>query len=169
MEHRNNGTTLIMGVGNVLLGDEGFGVHVARRLKQMGLPGNVKIEEGGVGGFDLLGHLDGVTRLLVVDVMMADIPPGEVRLLKLGPELAEPGKTILSFHQVGILELIRMWSLIGPEPDTYLLVSRPQNLGISMELSPLLQNAADKAVRMVEILVHNEFTGLERSGYLCTL
>ena len=169
MEHRNNGTTLIMGVGNVLLGDEGFGVHVARRLKQMGLPGNVKIEEGGVGGFDLLGLLDGVTRLLVIDVMMADIPPGEIRLFKLGPELAEPGKTILSFHQVGILELIRMWSLIGPEPDTYLLVSRPQNLGISMELSPLLQNAADKAVRMVENLVHNEFTGLERSGYLCTL
>jgi hydrogenase maturation protease len=168
MQHLNNGTTLIMGLGNVLLGDEGFGIHVARRLKQVRLPDHVKIEEGGVGGFDLLGYLNGVTRLLVIDVMMADMPPGELRLIKLGPELAEPGKTILSFHQVGVLELIRMWSLIGPEPDTYLLVTRPQKIEVCMELSPSLQHAAGRAAKLVEDIVREEFAGLERSGYLCT-
>jgi hydrogenase maturation protease len=169
MQDRDNGTTLIMGLGNLLLGDEGFGVHVVRRLKLMNLPGDIKIEEGGVGGFDLLGYLDGVTTLLVIDVMIADIPPGELRLIKLGPELAEPGKTILSFHQVGVLDLIQMWGLIGPVPDTYLLVTRPQYLGICMELSPLCEHAAGQAVSMIERFAQEGFAGLERSGYLCTL
>ena len=167
MQQKDNGITLIMGLGNELLGDEGFGIHVARRLKQVRLPGHVKIAEGGVGGFDLLGYLDGVTRLLVIDVMVADMPPGDLRLIKLGPELTEPGKTILSFHQVGVLDIIRMWSLIGTEPDTYLLVTRPQSLGVCMELSPLLRNTAEQAVSMIEQLVHGKFRGLERSGYLC--
>ncbi|MBL7209032.1 MAG: hydrogenase maturation protease, partial [Dehalococcoidia bacterium] len=61
-----DGTTMVLGVGNLLLGDEGFGVHVVRRLKERKLPGHVRVEEGGVGGFNLLGYLDGVKRLLVV-------------------------------------------------------------------------------------------------------
>ena len=46
---------LILGVGNLILGDEGFGVHVARRLKESGLPAGIDVTEGHVGGFDLLG------------------------------------------------------------------------------------------------------------------
>ena len=164
-----NGTTLIMGLGNVLLGDEGFGIHVARLLKSSGLPDYVRIEEGGVGGFDLLGYLEGVDRLFVIDVMMTDLLPGELRLYKLGSELLEPGKTILSFHQVGVQELLQMWSLIGSPPDTFLLVTRPENVNVSVSLSPSLQGAVVKAVKLVEQLVHDEFTGLERSSYLCTL
>ena len=72
----------------------------------------IKVEEGGVGGFDLLGTLEGIQRVIVVDVMMADIEPGNVRLYK-GRDLAEPGKRIVSFHQIGVLELVQMWGLLG--------------------------------------------------------
>jgi hydrogenase maturation protease len=162
-------TTLILGVGNVIMGDEGFGVHVIRKLKEAELPPDIRVEEGGVGGFNLLGSLEGVGRLIVVDVMAANIAPGEVCLFRPGPDFAESGKKIISFHQVGVLELVQMWGLLGYEPEIYFLVTRPEKLEWSMELSPPVQSAADKAIRLLKKLCHDNFAGLERSVSLCTL
>ena len=147
-----DGTTMVLGVGNLLLGDEGFGVHVVRRLKERKLPGHVRVEEGGVGGFNLLGYLDGVKRLLVVDVMMMDSPPGELIVFGPGEKPEEPGKCILSFHQVGVLELVQMWSLLGYQPEVSFVVTRPEKLEWSTELSPALQNAVEKAANLIERL-----------------
>jgi len=160
-------TTLIMGLGNILLGDEGFGVHVARRLRESELPDYVRIEEGGVGGFSLLGYLDGVERLVVVDAMMLDSPPGELLLWKPGPDFHEPGKNIVSFHQVGVIELVNMWGLLEHEPEILFLVTRPEKLEPGMELSPALQRAAEQAARLIKSLCENNFADLERSKDLC--
>jgi hydrogenase maturation protease len=81
------GTTLIMGLGNVLLGDDGFGVHVIRHLKETVLPDNIRLIEGGVGGFNLLGYLEGVQRLVIVDAMIVDLTLGEVCLFQPGERL----------------------------------------------------------------------------------
>lgn len=168
-EEIRSGVTLILGVGNIIMGDEGFGVHVVRRLKEAGLAPDVKVEEGGVGGFNLLGSLEGIRRVIVVDVMMVDIPPGEVRLFRPEPGFGEPGKNIVSFHQVGALELVRMWGLLGYEPDIYFLVTRPEKLEWGMELSPGVQSAADKAIRLLQEVCRDNFTSLERNVSLCTL
>ena len=161
-------TTLVLGIGNILLGDEGFGVHVARGLKDIELPDNVRIEEGGVGGFNLLGLLEGVRRLVVVDVMMTDIPAGELLLFKPGLDFTEPGKRIISFHQVGVIELVQMWGLLGYKPELFFLVTRPEKMEWSMELSPPLCNAASKAIKLITELCWNNFTGFERRQELCT-
>jgi hydrogenase maturation protease len=161
--------TLILGVGNIIMGDEGFGVHVARRLKEMELPANVRVEEGGVGGFNLLGSLDGIKRLIVVDVMMIDKTPGELLLFKPGPGLIEPDKKIISFHQVGVLELVQMWGLLDYQPEIFFMVTRPEKLEWGMELSPTVQLAAEKATRLLGEFCLNNFAALERSASLCTL
>jgi len=163
----NEPTTLILGLGNILLGDEGFGVHVARRLRELKLPDNVRVEEGGTGGFNLLGHLDGVERLVVVDAMMLDSSPGELLLWKPGPNFRESGKNIISFHQVGIIELVHMWGLLGHEPEILFLVTRPEKMEASMELSPCLRSAAGQAAKLIEKLCANNFADLERSKDLC--
>jgi hydrogenase maturation protease len=147
---------MILGIGNVLLSDEGFGVHVARRLKQMKLPDNVRVEEGGVGGFNLLGHLEGVDKLLVVDVMWMNTPPGELYIVNPEQELKEPGKQIVSFHQIGVLELVQLGKLIGNNPEVTYLVTRPEKMTWSTELSPALQSALEKAVNLL-IKKCNEF------------
>ena len=161
--------TLILGVGNTIMGDEGFGVHVAQRLREAEPPANVIIEEGGVGGFNLLGSLDGIKRVIVVDVMMADVTPGDVLLFKPGPDFGEPGKRIISFHQVGVLELVQLWSLLGYETEVFFLVTRPEKLEWSTELSPSVRTAAEKAVGLIKELSMDNFADLERSGSLCTL
>ena len=157
------GTTLIMGLGNVLLGDEGFGVHVARRLKEIQLPERVRVEEGGVAGLNLLGYLEGVEKLVFVDAMMLDSPPGELMLWRPGLDFRETGKNIVSFHQVGVMELVRIWGLLGHEPETLFLVARPEKMEPGMELSPALQRAAERAAEIIEKLVGNNFADLERS------
>jgi len=167
-EHAEPPTTLILGVGNVIMGDEGFGVHVARRLKENDLPDDIRVEEGGVGGFNLLGSLEGISRIIVVDVMMMDIAPGEIYLFRPGPDFAEPGKRIISFHQVGVLELVQMWSLLGNQPEIFFLVTRPQRLEWGTELSAPVKEAADKAVSLLKELCHDNFASLERSLNVCT-
>jgi len=151
-ENAANGTTMVLGVGNLLLGDEGFGIHVVRRLKEVELPSHVRIVEGGVGGFNLLGHLDGVKRLLVVDVMMMESPPGKLHLFKSEQKLEEPGKRILSFHQVGVLELVQMGELIDYKPEVIFLVTRPEKMEWSTELSPPLQSAVHEATELIQHL-----------------
>jgi hydrogenase maturation protease len=162
-------TTLVLGVGNVIMGDEGFGPEVIRALGESGLPAGVRLEEGGVGGFNLLGSLEGIERLIVIDVMMTDVAPGEVRFFKPGPGFAEPGKRVISFHQVGVLELLQMWGLLGHEPEIYFLVTRPERLEWSTELSPPVRRAAGKAVRLVHSLAADNFAALERSQSPCTI
>ncbi|MFC2067214.1 hydrogenase maturation protease [Chloroflexota bacterium] len=156
-------------MGNILLGDEGFGVHVARRLREFELPDYVRVEEGGVGGFNLLGYLKGVERLLVVDAMILDSPPGELLLWKPEPHFRESGKNIISFHQVGIIELVHMWGLLGYEPEILFLVTRPEKMEPSMALTPCLQSAAGQAAKLLEKLCVNDSANLERSKDLCTL
>jgi len=157
-------TALVLGLGNVLMGDEGFGVHVAHRLQMCELPHCVRVVEGGVGGFNLLGCLEGVKRLIIVDVMMHESPPGQLVLLKPGTKLDESGKRLMSFHQIGVLELLKMWSLIGDEPEIYLLVTRPESLEWSTELSPALQAACTEAVEIIKDLC---IKSVERNYQIC--
>jgi hydrogenase maturation protease len=155
-------TTMILGAGNIAVGDEGFGVHVARRLAKTQLPPHIKVLEGGVGGFDLLGPLEGVDRLIVVDIMALDKPAGDLFLFKPGGTSIEPGKKVVSFHQVGILELIQIAAVIGRSPEVYFLVTPPETLGWSFDLSPILSKAADSAAEFLENMIREEFAGLQK-------
>jgi hydrogenase maturation protease len=151
----DNRSTLVLGLGNILLGDEGFGVHVVRRLQGCGLSDAVRVVEGGVGGFNLLGYLEGVKRLIIVDVMIYDSPPGQLLLIENGNNLDEPGKRLMSCHQIGVLELLKTWSLIGEMPEVYLLATVPERLEWNTELSPALQTACARAVEVIKRLCVN--------------
>ena len=161
--------TLILGVGNIVMCDEGFGVHVARELMDANFPPHVRVEEGGVGGFNLLGTLEDVQRVIVIDVMMMDLAPGEICFFKPGPGFGEPGKNIVSFHQVGVLELVQMWELLGHHPEVFFLVTRPEKLEWGMEMSPSVATAAAKAADFLREACRDNFTMLERSVNSCSL
>jgi hydrogenase maturation protease len=145
--------TMVLGIGNIIMGDEGFGLHVIRRLKEIGLSENIILEEGGVGGFNLLNDLQGIKRLVVVDIMMLPLPPGELKVFEPGNPPTEPGKAIVSFHQIGVLELVNIWTMMGnQEPEVTFVVTRPQTIQWGMELSEPLRPAVDKAANMIKNL-----------------
>lgn len=142
------GKRLILGIGNLLLRDEGVGVHVAKILEEMSLPEGVEVVEGGTLGFDLLGYFEGVEKLVVVDALKGGGEPGSIYKVK--PEQLKASKDRpLSLHQLGFLEVWEMARLLGFEPEVVIIGVEPKDLGWGMELSPEVESKLQKVVEVV--------------------
>lgn len=129
---------LILGVGNLLLGDEGVGVHVAQQLLQLPLPGNVEVLDGGTVGYELLPYLEGKAQVILVDAVHADCEPGTLlRFDEADAELQWP--LSYSSHQSGLRELLNGAKMLVPPPEivVYGIVPRDMyrlTIGLSREV-----------------------------------
>jgi hydrogenase maturation protease len=113
--------TLVLGLGNILLHDDGVGVWVAESLaRRFVFPPDVTVLEGGTLGLDLLPRLDGVERLLVIDAVKLGRPPGEIVRLE-GDEVPAALDVKISPHQVGVQDLLAAARLLGSEPPRVVL------------------------------------------------
>jgi hydrogenase maturation protease len=143
--------TLVLGLGNILLGDEGVGVRVIERLlEQVELPEGVRVLDGGTLGLDLLPYLEDAARLLVVDAAQARKPAGTlVRLTgKEIPIFLDASK--VSPHQEGLQDLLAVAALKGYLPEEVVFLGvQVGSLGVSLELSPAVAAQVDPVVERV--------------------
>lgn len=148
---------MVMGVGNLLLGDEGFGIHIIRELEKLKLPKNVELLDGGVLGPNLLGYIDNLDKLIIIDVVNAGAKPGTI--FKIKPEQIKEAsqKYISSFHQIGILEAIDMAKILGKEFETIIFAIKPKSIEIGMQLSRELKEKIPEMIKLVlnEIKISN--------------
>lgn len=113
--------TLVIGLGNILLGDEGLGVRAYERLcARYQLPPEIEAMDGGTLGMMLLPYLDGVTDLLLMDAVSSGAPPGTLVRLE-GEELKTALALKMSMHQVGLQELLAISSIQGSLPQRIVL------------------------------------------------
>jgi hydrogenase maturation protease len=143
---RTNGKYLIVGIGNVLMGDEGVGVHVARRLDADGLPAHVDVLDGGTGGLHLLEPLQRADTVILIDATVDGAPPGTVRRLR--PRFSKDYPRTLTAHDIGLKDLLDAMYVLGDAPDVTLLavsIEHPQTLGT--ELSPAVAAAVPGLAR----------------------
>jgi hydrogenase maturation protease len=134
---------LILGVGNPLFGDDGFGIEVIRRLRDLDLPAEVM--DGGTAGIYLLPELEGRDRVLIVDAIRFDAPPGTLLRLE-GAQIPKAFGLKLSEHQVTLKETLALLDLIGGTPrEVVVLGVQPERLAFAEPLS----EAAEKAIPMV--------------------
>jgi hydrogenase maturation protease len=143
---------VILGVGNVLLSDEGVGVHVANELIKMELPANVSVVEGGTDGFRLLNVITEADRLIVVDAVKGGGEPGTIYRFDINDVRNSPSGFKTSVHQIGILEVIDLSGLIGKTPHTTVIGVEPKSLEMSLELSPEIK---DKLPRVIELVLED--------------
>lgn len=141
---------VVLGVGNLLLSDEGVGVHVANKLMEMDLPSVVQVVEGGTDGFRLMNIVTEADRLIVVDAVKGGGPPGSIYRFGVKDAQTYPDAYKTSVHQIGILEVIHLSELIGKTPETTIIGVEPKSLDIGMELSPEVHA---KLSRIVELVV----------------
>jgi len=140
---------LILGIGNLLLGDEGVGVHAARTLATMPLPENVQVVDGGTGGFHLLSLFSDNDVLLLIDATLDDNPPGTVRELR--PRFANEYPRTLSAHDIGLRDLVETAALTGAHPDVHLIIVSIRSLqSMSTELSPSVAAAIPDVIARVQ-------------------
>lgn len=112
--------TLILGLGNVLLQDEGIGVHTLRELEQQSWPDNVDLLDGGTGGFVLLSLFQEYKNMVIIDATLSKEPEGTIKVLK--PKFAKDFPKSLSTHELGLKDMIESSILLGKVPDISLVV-----------------------------------------------
>ena len=133
--------TLILGIGNVLLSDEGFGVHFIRHLQQSyRFPEQVELFDGGTLGLLVAHQLEEAGRVYIVDALAADGAAGDCRRFTKEDFLLGRIPVKLSPHQVGVQEMLLVSELRGCAPsEVHLLGVIPGCLKPGLELTPPLQ------------------------------
>lgn len=128
---------LVLGVGNVLLSDEGLGIHALEQLQQRyRLPAQVEVIDGGTSGMDLLDQLAGRACVVLVDAVNTGAAPGSVVRLD-GATLPAFFRSKVSPHQLGLCDLLAILELRGEAPAELILHGMvPVSLGTRLGLSP---------------------------------
>ena len=143
---------LIMGVGNVLMGDEGVGVHAVRLLDERAWPAGVSLLDGGTGGFHLLSHVGACDILIMIDATLDGRPPGTVAVVE--PRYASDFPRALSAHDIGLKDLVDSAAILGSLPRVLLVTVSVESLQpMQMTLSPAVEASLPEVVAAVERLV----------------
>ena len=152
---------LVAGIGNIFLGDDGFGVDVARRLATRKLPAEVRVTDFGIRGFDLAYALqDGYETTILVDACPRGETPGTLFVIE--PDLKalddpEAPQAVVEAHSINPMSVLRMARAMNIEPKNVLLVGcEPASLGGEqgeMGLSAPVERAVEDAVKLVESLI----------------
>ena len=143
---------LVLGVGNVLVGDEGVGVHALRALEQERWPRGVCLVDGGTGGLHLLGLLHGYPRVILIDATRDGAPPGTVAQFR--ARVADDLPSALGAHDLGLRDLIAAAALLGPLPEIEVITVSVAHLKpMTLELSPPVAAAVPEVARRVRALV----------------
>jgi len=141
---------IVLGLGNILLRDEGVGVRVIEALAQRYvLPAGVEMVDGGTVGMDLLDTLAGCDHLLICDAVKTGAPPGSVVKLVDG-QVPALFQTRYSPHQIGLSEVLATLTLTDEAPAAVTLIGIvPADLDLGIELSPLVAAAVQPAVERI--------------------
>jgi len=132
--------TLILGVGNYLMGDEGLGVHLAQQLKEEIEPSIADVLDGGTAGFQLMEYIESYPRVILIDATLDDKPAGTIQLIR--PKFASDFPKAMSTHEIGLKDLIESLALLDQLPDVYLFVVSVKTIQpLSIDLSPEVQLA----------------------------
>lgn len=143
-----NEKILILGVGNLLLKDEGVGIHVIRALENEELPPDVSLMDGGTGGLHLIAWIQDYDRIIMVDATLDDNPPGTIRLIR--PRYATDFPPLMSAHEIGLRDMIEAMILTGKLPDIQLIVISAADISeVGMELTPVVEAAVPKVVELI--------------------
>ena len=144
-----NKDILVLGVGNLLLKDEGVGIHVIQALEKEGLPPNVSLMDGGTGGLHLIGWIQDYNRIIMVDATLDHNPPGTIRLIR--PRYATDFPPLMSAHEIGLRDMIDAMILTEKLPDIQLIVVSAEDISeVGMDLTPIVQAAVPKVVKMIK-------------------
>ena len=160
--------TLVLGIGNILLQDEGIGVHVVQDLETgYRLAPGVEVLDGGTSGMDLLDMVADRDHLIVVDAVQTGDPPGTLVVLR-DQQVRAFFRAKISPHQLGLSDLLAALALMERSPKRLSLVGMiPETMETGLELSATV--AARRADMLAQVLAELEANGqgaraLQRTG-----
>ena len=140
----------MLGIGNVIMGDEGVGVHVVRELEKLSLPQNVGCLDGGTGGFILLEPLQQADRIILIDAAMDGNAIGTVT--RTTPKFSKDYPPTMTAHDIGMKDLLDVFYIQGGDREVilYTITIDPRQ-PIAMDLSEQVERAKSEAVERIRL------------------
>jgi len=150
---QNQLKTVVMGTGNVLMGDDGIGVHGIRALAKEKLPPHVELIDGGTSALDTIQLLEDINRLIIIDAVKGGGEPGTI--YKMNPaDIREKKGRNVSLHQLSLLESLNMAKMIGNAPKEVIIIGvEPKEIALGFDLSVELKNKLPRIVEIIKSLV----------------
>jgi hydrogenase maturation protease len=141
--------TLVLGLGNPLMGDDGFGLAVLARLRDEWELEGVELVDGGTWGMQLLPLIEDADRLVLLDAIRTGAPPGTVMELE-RDQLPRYLSHKLSPHQIDLREVLALAELRGRlTSSTVAIGAEPERVELSTTLSPTVERSLDEVIRVV--------------------
>ena len=141
---------LVMGVGSILMTDEGIGIRAVEELqKRYRFPENVEILDGGTSGIELLSYISGVDYLIIIDAIKSGSPPGTVLKVE-GEDVPAQFRIRISPHQLGISDLLAAAMLTDEMPKQLVLFGiEPKDIVLGIGLSGEVRGGLDHLIEVV--------------------
>jgi hydrogenase maturation protease len=141
---------LVLGIGNVLLTDEGIGVRALKELeRRYTFPANVELLDGGTAGIELLRHIRNRDCLIIIDAMKCSQKPGTVVRVE-GDDVPAAFRTRISPHQLGLSDLLAAAMLTDEIPKNLVLFGvEPESIDIGLDLTDTVEASVDKLIGAV--------------------
>ena len=142
---------LILGIGNILLRDEGVGVRVIETLQQQKTPDTIDLVDGGTSGADLIDILADRRKVIIVDAVDAGKLPGTIIRFEEG-DLENITNSAMSLHELGIAETLKMTAKLNCQPKEVIFFGiQPKDISpgleLSAEISEIIPIVAEKALK----------------------
>jgi hydrogenase maturation protease len=151
---------LIAGIGNLLFTDEGIGVHIIKELSRIKLPEYVELAEIGTATFELTRFMEGKEKVIIVDAILSDDPPGTTYRLTPKELGSSRSRDIASLHQFGISEALECAAQLGYNPEMVIFGIAPKDYqSLSTELSPELKGSLRKIVETILQEINLDYQG----------
>jgi hydrogenase maturation protease len=143
-----NSKPVLIGVGNILLSDEGVGIHIVRQLRDRDISKLVEIHDIGTSSFELLNVIEGNSHVIIVDAVRMDEKAGTVKKIDL---IIEDDISVLpqvtSLHQLDLISTLKMAKGAIDLPKKMVLIGiEPYSLEAGTELSKIVEAAIPKAI-----------------------
>ncbi|MFA5139907.1 MAG: hydrogenase maturation protease [Elusimicrobiota bacterium] len=145
--------TVVAGLGNPLMGDDGAGIAVLKELQKRPLPGNTVLLDAGTDGLKLASFLSPSDKAILVDAVRMGKPAGSVHVFR--PEQADlrPCESSLSGHSLGLSDTLKLLALTGGTQDITIVGIEPERIASWMGLSPVVEASVSPAVdRVLELI-----------------
>jgi hydrogenase maturation protease len=142
--------TLVLGIGNVLLQDEGVGIHALAELRRrFELDDDVELLDGGTAGVELLRYLDGRQHVIVIDAIAAGHPPGAVFRVE-GEDVPRTFHQRISPHQIGLSDVLATALITDVLPAEIVMFGiEPHTMKTGLALTPTVEASLDKLVGVI--------------------
>ncbi|MGA7306686.1 MAG: hydrogenase maturation protease [Rhodothermales bacterium] len=158
---------LVLGIGNLLMGDEGVGLHVVKYIEENDLAPDVDCVDGGTGGFALLDYFRQYDHVVMVDATIDGKPSGTVT--RITPRFSDDFPLTLTAHDIGLKDLLDALYLLDQSPVITLFTISLSDLGgLNLDLTPEIASAVPRAAKQVASFVHESSTAAASGGGLGT-